>query len=412
MAKFSYLALNENGKEVSGEVEALNDKDAAVKLRAQSLYVVKVEDGAKARFPMSFGSGKRKREKFSLRQYFFTTDSHKALYFRQMALMLRSGHTAVQSFDMCSKLVERKKISNALRDMSMSIQGGATIAKSMEQHPRVFSPLMTNLVASGEMSGQLDMVHDRLASNLEESVEIKRQLITTMIYPAIILGLCSYVVWLMLAVVVPKFVSFFASHGTELPPLTQMLVTVSNYVVDYGPMTGSIILFLIFATLASYTTEAGKKVIDRILLSTPLIGTTIVNASMARLGVTFAMLLQSGMTVLESLHIMSRVLGNKTLSHNMDIAAESILAGHSMSRGLEQKFIPLMVTHMVSVGEKSGELEAVMMEVGRFYSQLLSASIKRMVAFMEPTLILFVGGVVGFVYLSIFEAIFKASSGG
>jgi type II secretory pathway component PulF len=411
MTQFDYVALNKGGKEIKGVIDAAHEKEAARLLRNQSYFVIRIAP---------FSERKKRSAKNKTNHGFFssikrnlrTTASDKALFFRQISLMLRSGHTIVQALAMCSELVEKQALSDALVSMEKTIHSGSTVAQAMAKHPRMFSPLIINLVASGELSGQLDKVCDQMADNLEHMIDVRRQLITVLVYPTIVFSLSIIIVSLVMVFVVPKLTAFFAARQVAMPGMMLALVSISDWLAEYGGSMLILFALTIFLTLVAYTTNRGKAIIDRLLLYVPIVGKSIIHASMARFGNTVAMLLQSGMTVKEALGVMAKVLTNHELSEHMKDAANAVLSGKNLSQGLEQPFIPIMVKHMAAVGEKSGELDSVMTATGKYYDRMLSASIKRMVAFVEPALILFVGGIVGFIYIAIFMAIFRASTGG
>jgi type IV pilus assembly protein PilC len=201
------------------------------------------------------------------------------------------------------------------------------------------------------------------------------------------------------------------SKATDLPAITQAMLDVSAWLIEYGTALGIILGVSIFGVLASYTTLAGKKVIDRVLLNTPLIGSSIRTSAMAQMGWTMSMLLGSGLTVIEALRVMRSITGNHRLAICFDHAGNEILAGRSLAFGLQQSHIPVMVQHMTGIGERSGELEHVMLELGKYYQQSAESRIKAMVAMIEPAMTIIVGGMVAFVYIGFFTAMIKVSAG-
>lgn len=409
MTYFSYTALKQDGKEIKGTLEAPDEKEAVSLLRRQAFFVVEIKPVNAKRKNTSLG---RWRTSIKLSRYLRVSNNDKALYFRQMSLMLRSGYTILQALGIARSLVTKTKFIRTLDAMQHDIESGMPLSQAMAEHPKIFTPLMINLIASGEVSGQLDMIHDKLAQNLEHSNEIKRQLITALIYPSIIVVASIGVATFMLIFVVPKFTAFFAARQIDIPFLLTVLIATSDFLIDNAIPILTILLGTIFGLLVSYTTPKGKAILDRSFLSIPLIGKAIIYSSMARFGTTMSMLISSGLTVKDALNIMSKVFSNHTLSTRMLRAEDAVLSGQNLSKSLEGPAIPPLVCHMTAVGEKSGSLDEVMHETGSFYGQLLSSSISRMVALLEPMLFLVIGGMVAFIYVALFQAIFKVSTGG
>ncbi|RDE18306.1 type II secretion system F family protein [Motiliproteus coralliicola] len=403
MATFKYTALNPQGKEVNGTIEAEDINQASAKLRSQ------------------YGSLKKIRKvgvnplavlgRFSLSRYTSAKAIDKVLFFRQLALMLRSGNTLTQALEISSEMCQKRDLQKAIQNMLMRIQSGSSFAVAVEAQGRVFPPVAAKLIATAEISGELQSTLERLAENLERSAAVKRQLISSMTYPAILL-LVAFGVFIGLAVgIVPKFAKLLEGKSQQLPPISQAMLDTSAWLIDYGPYVGSGLLAAVFLTLVAYTTGPGKAVIDRVLLNLPVIGTSIRTSGMAQMGWTLSMLLGSGLTVLESLRVISGVLGNRRLELCFEHAAKEILSGHSLAYGLRQSHIPIMVQHMTGIGERSGELEHVMTELGKFYQSQSEIRIKKMMGMIEPAMTLVIGGMVAFVYIGFFKAMMQVSAG-
>lgn len=406
---FHYVGLGADGKEVRGRIEAPSRREVARALQQRSIFVVEIREGGGPAQPDGPARA-RLLPRLPLRDLLPVGPDDQVFFFRQLGLMLRAGHTVVKALDISVGLTSKPRMARAIERMSRAIQGGANFHSAMALEKKTFPPLVANLVASGEASGELDVVLERIASNMERSQEMKRQLITAMIYPSIVLIASIGVVWALLALVVPKFSTFFASRGADLPAMTRMLVDLSAWVVDYGAYAAATVGSVVFLILAASTFERGKAAIDRTLLHLPVFGHSVILSNMAQMGTTMALLIRSGLTVLETLRVLEKVLPNSALAASIRRAGEGILAGQSLSAAMKQKFVPPLMCHMAAVGEQGGQLDAVMDEVGSFYFKRLETRAKRMVSFVEPALIIFVGGIVGVVYLAIFQAVSAVSS--
>lgn len=267
------------------------------------------------------------------------------------------------------------------------------------------------MIASGEASGELQLTLERLADSLERSAALKRQFISSLMYPCFVMVAAIGVTLFLGISIVPKFAKLLEGKSQQLPAATEVMLDVSAWLVDYGFYLGVSVGVGLFMILAAYTTKPGKAVIDRILLNIPFVGSSIRTSGMAQMGWTMSMLLGSGLTVLESLRVVGAVTSNDRLSLCFTHASDEILAGRSLAIGLSQRNIPKMVQHMAGIGERSGELEHVMTELGKYYQNLAEIRIKRMIAMIEPAMTVLIGGLVGGVYYAFFKAMMQVSAG-
>jgi type IV pilus assembly protein PilC len=282
----------------------------------------------------------------------------------------------------------------------------------MDKYPRIFPDFAVSLIKSGEVTGETDRIMERLSEDLDKTMEIKRKLISSLTYPVIVIFASIAVIAFLVVGVVPKFATFLGARNAELPASTQALMDLSEWVQIHGLTLVTVVGVSVFLMLAAYTQPKGRFVIDGIFLKTPLIGGSIIAASMAKSGWTLSMMISSGMSVLDSVRIAAQINGNRVIRHSFDQAAERIVHGDKLAVAFARRPIPDMVLHLTSAGEVSGELSEVFEEIGSFYHKELDARIKTMTAMIEPILTGIVGGMVGFVYLSFFQAIFAVATGG
>ncbi|WP_309400846.1 type II secretion system F family protein [Cerasicoccus maritimus] len=411
MAQYQYKALDAQGKPTSGRIEAENAKDAALRLRQQSIFVLEISESSvrseanDSRIRQGLGGLNPKR-------WLPVMAGDLVIFFRQFSLMLRAGYTVLQALNAAKTMQSKTRLIRAIDQMGERIKSGSSLSASMSVDKRLFSPLMVNLVAIGERSGNLDAILIRLAENLERTKELKRQLLSALFYPMIVLMTSIVVVSGLVIWVIPRFATFLEVRNVALPRSTQMLLDVGDWTLHYGKILGPLIGVLIFLLFAAYTFEAGKQVIDRVFLNLPLVGTAIQYSAMAQAGWSLSLLLRSGLPALDSLRINGKAAGNLAIRDSFVKAADELLVGRALSRSFEQPHFPLMMRHMAAVGEKSGELDVVMEDVGQYYQSELAAKVKLMSAMIEPVLILIVGGLVGFVYFSMFQAVMSVSKGG
>jgi type IV pilus assembly protein PilC len=410
---YSYLALDASGKEQTGKLEASTEREAVRLLRERSIYAVKIREGEAFSSDGSMaGRLAGYRDYLNPLQYLPARSGDLIVFFRQLALMLRAGYTLVIALDATYEMVPRLQLRRAIKRMSEEIRRGTSFSATLAAEKRVFLPMIAKLVESGEKSGNLDAILDRLADSMERSKALKRQLVSALTYPCFVI-LASVAVTIFLVIgVIPRFATFLEARALALPASTQMLLDISAWALDYGKFVAGVTALLTFGLLVAYTSVPGKRVIDRIILRIPIIGSAVLYAGMAQTGWTMSMLLRSGVTALESLRITAGVLTNLAISDCFSAAAKGLLAGRALSKALQQKRIPLMMQHMAAVGESSGQLDTVMFSVGEYYQKELEAQVKTIAVLIEPTLILMVGGMVGFVYFAFFQAVMTVSTGG
>lgn len=413
MPIFSYTALDGRGTPQQGQIEAKDVKDARRLLRERSIFVLELREGDASRSGNQILAWLRRLPALlNPRQYAGTSAMDLVLMFRQTALMLRSGYTLVTALDANCEMVSKIQLKRALRRMADEIRKGANFSAVVAREKKIFSPMVANLIASGEQSGNLDSILDRLADDLEKKRELKQQLFAAMTYPSFVLIAAIGVIIFLVAGVIPRFATFLTARNAELPASTQMLLDVSGWLFDNGKVILIIVGSTVFGILAAYTTPKGKGIIDRVILAIPVIGGAVRTSAMAQAGWSLSILLSSGVTALESLRITTGVIGNMAVSSCFKRAADGLLTGRSLSKCFEQPHIPVMMRHMAAVGESSGQLDVVMQGVGEYYRKELATKVKVISIMIEPMLILMVGGMVGFVYYAFFQAVMSVSKGG
>lgn len=402
MATFKYLALNAEGQKEKGKIEASDASDAISKLHGQSLSILNVKE-ANVKFN-PFTSIK------SLSRHTSPRVVHKANFLRQLAMMVRGGHTLTQALTLSAEMSEKEALQKSIVDMIVRIQAGDSFSRALEAQGSLFPPYISKLITTAERAGEMPVTLERLADHMEQDADVRLQFRNSLIYPGILL-LVAIAVFLGLAInIVPKFASFLEGKSQKLPAISQAMLDISQWVISYGAYLAVAVIILIFVFTALYKAGISKRFIDNILINVPILGTNIRNAAMAQMGWSMSMLLGSGQTVLESLGFMSRITNNSNLSQSFDNARNSIIEGRSLSFGLKQPHIPLMVQHMSGVGEQSGELESAMRGLGEHYKRASETRMKTIMGFMEPALMLIVAAMVAFVYIGFFKAMMSVSS--
>ena len=401
MASFTYRALDEYGDSITGEVDAPNVRSAVGIIRNRGLKLVKIEgEGAQ-------GNKSNSLLNLDVQEFMPITLADRVLFFQQMALMTRAGISVLQALEIAAELSLSVRLSKAIEACAADIRGGSSLSDAMKNRKKVFPQLSIHLIRSAEASGELDTVLERLAAHLEQQAETRRNLLTSLVYPVVVIIVAVGVAIFLLAAVVPKFARFFEQGNKMLPPITQALVDVSGAVTDYWVVIVLMLGIAAALTAYAYSKPRGRLVIDTSLLRIPFVGAVLLRASLAQVTWSLALLLRSGITVLEAIQVSRVLVGNRAIDVALEKATDSLLAGRDFSSSINRQPIPELIARLSAVGEKAGSLEHVMQELGDHYDNELQASIKRMSNLIEPILMLIVGGMVGFVYYAFFQAIFS-----
>ena len=394
MAIFMYSGTDTAGKSVSGEINA-KDRDTAVSLlRTKKIRATMIRKKPKSSSGLSALAGKVKIEDLSR----FT---------RQFAAMTSAGLPLVQCMDILAEQTEAKPLQEALKKTSIDIQSGNTLADSMRRHPKIFNELYCNMVAAGESSGDLDGILNRLATYMEKSSRLQRKIKGAMAYPIILSIIAVGATAILLTFVVPQFASMFTDMGGELPAPTRIVMDLSSFLQRYILL----IIMMIGASIVGFKfyhkTEPGQYTTDAFLLKVPVLGDLLRKTAVARFSETLATLLAAGVGILQALDITARTSGNKVIEKGLLGSLEKITKGHTIAEPLEETgLFPPMVTHMISVGEKTGDISSMLEKVAAFYEEEVDAAVDALMSMMEPIMIVVMGAVIGSLLIAMYLPMF------
>lgn len=330
---------------------------------------------------------------------------------QQMAVMLRSGLTLLAALKTVAEYAQRPAMRRVWEDVAERIQQGSSLADAMDGH-RCFNHMVLQLVRIGEQTGTLETVVLRAAEALERRRLLRTQLLTALTYPTIVLVAAIGVTVFMVVGVIPKLRIFLQALGRKLPPMTQRLLDVSAFVETHGVQILISVFGLTGAVIALYLWPPGRLAIDRYLLRLPIIGRLLRLSGTAQFAHGLSVLLESGITLVEALRTVEQLHRNRYLASRVAEARQSVLRGSSLAEPLATPgaYLP-MLSRMTAVGESAGTLDDVLREVARFHEGQLQTAIRRFSAIIEPVIVLVVGGIVGFVYISFFVALFSVAGG-
>lgn len=397
MAVFEYKGIQvSSGKPVKGYRDAENPRALRLVLRKDGILLTAAQEdsGRKA--------AKKQGNIDLLAPLRRVSTADVAVMTRQLATLVRAGIPLVESIAALTEQLEKEQFVRVMSEVQASLKAGTSFAKSLEQHPRVFPPLYVNMVAAGEASGMLEAVLERLADFMEGQARLKGKVMAALAYPVLMSIIGTVIVGVLMVTVVPKVTSIFDNLGHALPWYTRLLIFVSDFVSGFwwliiGAAVGGAVWFRKWKAK-----PAGRLRWDTLRLQFPIFGRLILLVSVARFSRTLATLLASGVQLLQAMEIGRNVLENAKLEGVVTEAIGSIREGESIAEPLKRSgAFPPMVTHMIAVGEKSGQLEEMLENVSRAYESDVDTKVAGLTSLLEPLMILALGGAVGFIVMAI-----------
>ncbi|MBI5149891.1 MAG: type II secretion system F family protein [Candidatus Omnitrophica bacterium] len=391
MATFKYIAKNKDSRTVAGKISAENKNAVIEELRKRELVIISIDEVKETVAKRAtFKSKKVKPDEI-------------VIFSRQLATMVDAGIPIMQGIDALQEQVSHpffKKVLVGIRD---DIQHGTSLSAAFAKHPTVFDNLFVNMVKVGETGGVLSKILDRISSYMEKTLRLKRKVQSALIYPIVVVCMAIVITTILLVKVVPTFAGIYTSFNRELPAMTQLLITISTILREY--------LLWVVAGFASigvaikqwYKTPQGALIIDRSKLRLPIFGDLFRKVAISRFSRTLATLVQSGVPILESLDIVGKTIGNRELELVVDEIKVSVRAGESLAAPLTKSGVfPAMVTRMISIGEKSGQMEKMLLKISEFYDDQVDAAVEGLTSIIEPLIIGVLGIVVGFIVIALF----------
>ena len=405
MSTFAFRAVDVAGTASSGELEAASKTQVTEQLRQRGLIVLDVTE---------------KRETAKIEDFFKRFRNVKmrplAVFSRQFATLIASGMPMLRTLYTLEEQTEDEKLKEAVGGLRQDIEAGSSVSQAMAAHPDVFDPLYRSMVESGEGSGRLEEALERIAHQLEKLDALRRQIRSAMTYPALVFGFALIAMIGVVAFIVPVFVGIFEEiaaeqpgESAELPFMTQITQGMSNAILNhwYALIGGLVVGTILFMRWKK--SDAGRRQWDRVKLRLPFyIGDVVHKVALARWSRTFSGTISSGVPILQSIKITGQTSGNSVLEDAMDEVYASVKRGGTIAGPLrDHGQFPPMVAHMVSVGEETGQLDHMLAKIADFYEAEVDAKVKALTSLLEPVMIIWVGGVVGFIVISMYLPIFS-----
>ncbi len=396
MPEYIYVALTRKGRKLKGEIEAADEKIAMNQLKRKNLNVIKLKPKPKDIFEsVPFLQPKVKPKDV-------------VIFTRQFSTMIDAGLPLVQGLTILAEQSENRAMKKILKEITKDVEGGATLADAMRKHPKVFDELFVNLVAAGEVGGILDTILRRLAAYIEKAQKLKGKIKGAMTYPIVVVGIAILVIAVILIFVIPIFQEMFAGFGKALPAPTQFVVNLSNFAK--GNIHWVIIGLVVLASAFKYfrKTKFGRRATDNLALKLPIFGELLKKVAVARFSRTLGTMIQSGVPIMDALEIVAKTAGNVIIEEIIYEVRASIAEGQNIADPLsENDIFPGMVVQMIAVGEATGALDSMLEKIADFYDDEVDAAVEAMTSMLEPLLLLFLGGSIGGLVISMYLPIFQ-----
>src|SRR6185503_4756037 len=387
MATYAFKALDLGGSPSKGEIEASDKQAVASQLRSRGLIVVDIEE----RSPKGAGDILARFKKVKPDDLVIGT--------RQLATMVQSGMSLLRALYVIEEQTENEKLRDIWIEVRKDVEAGVSLSEALARHPDAFNELYVAMVQAGETGGILDNTLVRVAEQLEKDAALRRQIKAAMVYPTMIASFAFIVLFALVAFLVPVFEKIFKDFGGDLPAITKFTVWLSHMATQRFYVIFAVIFGTVWAFRTWKNSETGRMQWDRLKLKFPMkIGDIVQKVALARFSRTFSGLIAAGVPMLEAIDITGKTSGNKVIEKAMDDVRESVKKGGSLTAPMMEvpEAFPIMVTQMIGVGEETGALETMMTKVADFYEEQVEAAVKALTSILEPIMIVFVGGIVGF----------------
>ncbi|MEX2535527.1 MAG: type II secretion system F family protein [Trueperaceae bacterium] len=402
MPVFEYKARDRTGKMIAASMEAGSQRDVAASLREKGFFISEIKTpkaglNADIKLPkwLDFGS------KPNLRDV--------TVFSRQFATVINAGLPVVQSLAILQKQADKQGMKDALKKIREDVETGMPLSSSLAKFPAIFNKLYVYLVKAGEVSGNLDGILERVASYQEKQAALRGKIKTALTYPVVVMVIALAVTWFLLTGIVPQFAQILDQLGGEMPLITAVLISISDFLrYQWYILIGGAVA-LIVGIGFYYRTNNGKHVIDRLLLRIPIIGPLVQKSAIASFSNTFGLLLKSGVNIIESIEITKGTAGNIIVEDVLDETKESVQKGEQISTTLVQypKVFPPLVSSMIAIGEETGAVDSMLEKIAVFYEREVDEAVDSLTAALEPALIVFLGTIVGFIVAGMFLPMFS-----
>lgn len=391
MAEFKYLALDSSGNRIKGIHMSESRSEAILQLRDNGLKIIEIDEKK--------GSMANPFEKITIKDL--------AVFCRQFHTLISAGSTIINTLDVLRLQTEKKKFKVILNEVYEDVQKGLVFSDALKKHPDSFHNILISMVRAGEYSGNLDNIMDRMAVYYEKENQLRNKISGAMVYPIVLSVMAIGVVTFLMTFIMPTFVELFTTSGVQLPLVTRILLGISNVLKNYWYIVFGVLGGFIFFMAKFLSKGEGARLFDKFKINSPIIGSLNNKIITARFSRTLAILLNSGASLIDSIEIVSNVVGNSIVRDKLMEARESMKKGVLISASINKiNFFTPMVVSMVKIGEESGELDSILDKTANFFDDEVETSLHKLVVMIEPLLIVVMGGLVGFIVIAMLLPLF------
>jgi type IV pilus assembly protein PilC len=400
MPDYKYTAIDRNGAQASGKIEAANDEQARQKLMAKGLMVTTLAaDSGAAKSAAAPAAPAKAGFTFGAK----VSQNDVTVMTRQLATLIVAGLPLLRALELITKQERNPAFKAILANVAESVSQGNNLSEALQAHPKVFDKLFVNMIRAGEAGGVLDKVLDRLAKFREKAERIQKKVKSAMVYPGVVMSVAIIIVYILMVKVVPSFQKLLDGQKTQMPPLTQFVIGISKLLTVYWWATPILVFGIYFGLKTWLATEKGKELFDRIIFRLPKVGAFVQIVSVSRFARTFGTLMASGVPILQSITITRDTLDNVVIAKSLERVHDRVRDGEPLSVPLEQSGVfPQMVTSMIQVGEETGQLPEMLNRVADIYDEEVDNAVTALTSIIEPVLIVFLAVVVGAIVLAMF----------
>lgn len=399
MPTFKYKVMNQQGQKSEGAYKANSKSEVLAMIEDNNYYPIEIKETLE----------REQKDVFESFAKVKTKDLY--IFCRQFHTMINAGANISNVLDVLKKQTENKKLKKSLNEAHDDVQKGISLSEALGKHNDVFPDLLINMVNTGEISGNLDIIMSRMASHFEKENKINNQLKSAMVYPMVLACLSIVVVIFLLTFIMPTFTSMFEGSGVPLPAPTRIVMGLSDFIRTKWYILLAVIGGGVYGMKTYAKTPQGKLSLDGIKLKLPIIKDTTEKVIVSRFTRTLSTVLTSGVALVQALEVVQKVVGNKVAEKSLEVIKQKVLKGVSLGEALgEESLFPVMLHSMIKIGEESGALDDILDKTADFYDEELEASLKRMTTMIEPLMIIVMGVVIGFIVIAMMMPIFDMSS--
>ena len=398
MAQFNYKAVDKNGKNKKGTIDAADREKAQEKLRAEGLSVTELSDAGDVR-PAKIGRAKVKSRDLSI-------------VCKQMVSILNAGVTVITALEMLSEQMDNKTLKAAIIEAKIYVEKGGTLADAMRLNPAVFPPIMINMVAAGELSGSLETSFDRLSVHFEKDDALKGKIKGALTYPAMVMVVAVLVVIVVMVAVIPNFVDMFADMGTQLPLPTRIMMAGSDFIRTKWFILIPAIAVIVFVIKMALATPGGQMFSAKVGVNAPIFSNLIIKSNTARFARTLSTLMAAGIPMLDAIEQVAKMMDNKIFRDGLMNTKAQVAKGLPLSKPLkDMEVFPTMLVQMVKIGEETGNIEDMMEKVADLYDREVDLATEALTQAMEPITMVIMAGIVGMIVAAVYGPILSMYEG-